>query len=239
MKKIAFFVEGQTEQIFINRLVKEMLGYNDVTIIQKKVSGGTNAPKREFVRNFSISRESKYMVLIYDCGSDNRVKSEILENIESLRESGYSYIVGLRDLYPLSIEELPRLEKGMKFLPYEFRKLHDAFDIVIAIREVETWFLAETDHFTKVDKRLTGHFIEKRLGFDPYTINPISRIHPSDDLNNIYKLVGRSYTKKHWQIDKLVQRLNFRHIRHELKDRITSLGELIKTIEQFKREEQK
>lgn len=228
-------MEGQTEQIFVNRLVNEIMGSGNVTIIQKKISGGTNSPKREFVRNYSISRKSSYTALIYDCGSDNRVKSEILENINSLREAGYNCIVGLRDLYPLPIEELPRLEKGLKFLPYSLREVQNPFDIVVAVREVETWFLAEPSHFLKTDKRLTGRFIERHLGFDPYTVDPVSREHPSEDINRIYKLVGKSYTKKHWQVEKMVNKLDFNKIRHDVRRKLSSLDELIKAIESVKK----
>ncbi len=234
MKKIAFFVEGQTEQVFINRLIKEIIGYKNLTVLLKKISGGTNAPKREFVRNYSIPLKSEFTALIYDCGSDNRVKSEILDNINSLREAGYTNIIGLRDLYPLSIEELPRLEKGLKYLPYPLKKKDYPFDIIIAVREVETWFLAESSHFLKVDKKLTGRFIEKHLGFNPDMVNPISREHPSEDINRIYKLIGRSYTKKYWQVEKLVNRLDFYKIRKDIRFKIPALNELITTIEKFK-----
>lgn len=240
MKKIAFFVEGQTEQVFIKRLVREIIGHKNLTILLKKISGGTNAPKREFIRNYSISLKSEYIALIYDCGSDNRVKSEIIDNISSLREAGYSCIIGLRDLYPLAIEELPRLEKGLKYLPYPLKKKDYPFDIVVAVREVETWFLAESSHFLKVDKKLTGRFIEKHLGFNPDLINPISREHPSEDINRIYKLIGRSYTKKYWQVEKLVNRLDFNKIKKDIRFKIASLNDLITTIENFKgKEEQK
>lgn len=235
MKKIAFFVEGQTEQIFINRLIKEVIGSGNVTVIQKKIQGGTNAPKREFVRGYSISRQSEYTALIYDCGSDNRVKSEILDNIESLRESGYNLIVGLRDLYPLPLDDLSRLEKGLNFRPYALKELQNPFDIIIAVREVETWFLAESSHLTKIDKRLTGRFIEKHLGFNPYIIDPVSREHPSADLNRIYKLAGKSYTKKHHQVEKIVNKLDFNKLRREVRYKIDSLNTLIRIIESFKR----
>lgn len=238
MKKIAFFVEGQTEQIFVNKLIKEILGSGNATIILKKISGGTNAPKHEFVRSYDISRKPLYSVLIYDCGSDNRVKSEILDNIQSLRDSGYSYIVGLRDLYPLPIDEYQKLEKGLNFLPYDMKGYKNVFDIIVAVREIETWFLAETSHFLKIDKRLTGRFIEKHLGFNPNHIDPLSREHPSEDLNQIYKLVGKSYTKKYWQIEKLVKRLDFNKIRHDIRYKIVSLDKFIDQIEYFKKSSQ-
>ncbi len=235
MRKIAFFVEGQTEQIFVNRLVKEIFGSGNITVIQKKISGGTNSPRHEFTRSYNISRSSQFTVLIYDCGADNRVKSEILDNIRSLRENGFSFIVGLRDLYPLSLEELPRLEKGLTFLPHSLREYQKAFDIVVAVREVETWFLAETSHFQKINKKLTGRYIEKHLGFNPDAVNPLTREHPSLDLSRIYKLAGRSYTKKYWQGEKLVNRLDFNKIRHEVRYQIPSLNALITIIERFKK----
>lgn len=239
MKKIAFFVEGQTEQIFVRRLVREILGYNTTTVILKKITGGTNAPKYEFVRSFDQARKASYTALICDCGADNRVKSEILDNIESLRKNGYSYVVGLRDLYPLAIDELPRLQKGLNFLPHHLKDCKGAFDIIVVVQEVETWFLAETNHFAKVDKRLTGRFIEKHLGFDPFQVNPVTRKHPAEDLGRIYKLVGKSYTKKYWQIDKLVKRLDFANIRHDIRGDMPPLDTLISIIENFKRQKEK
>ncbi len=166
MKRIAFFVEGQTEQIFVNRLIKEILGTQHINIIQKQFRGGVSIPKIEIVKNLSFSRNPKYEVLIFDCGSDNRVKSEILYNIESLRKNGYEMIVGLRDLYPIPIDDLEKLEKGLRFLPNKLKSQAQHFDVVIAVHEIEAWFLAETNHLKRIDKRLTGRFIEDKLGFD-------------------------------------------------------------------------
>lgn len=234
MKRIAFFVEGQTEQIFVNRLIKEILGTESVNIIQKQFTGGTNAPKQEIVRSMSLSRRPRYEILISNCGSDNRVKSEVMENIVNLRERGYEKIIGLRDLYPLPIEDLEKLEKGLRFLPGKLKDQAAYFDIIIAIHEVETWFLAESNHLRKVDKRLTGHFIKERLGFNPYSDNPELREHPAKDLNDIYQLVGKSYTKRYWQVSKLVNRLDYNNIRHNIRYEIKPLNELITAIETFK-----
>lgn len=234
MERIAFFVEGQTEQIFVNRLVKDILGPEHLNIIQKQFSGGTNSPKQEIVRSRALSRRPRYEVLIINCGSDNRVKSEILENIVNLRKRGYQKIIGLRDLYPLPIEDLGKLEKGLRFLPDKLKNEGAYFDIIIAVHEVEAWFLAETSHFRKVDKRLTGHFISKYLGFNPYTENPELRIHPAKDLDDIYRLVGKSYTKRYWQVSKLVNRLDYNLIRTHLRYEIVPLNRLISYIEKFK-----
>ncbi|NDV67649.1 DUF4276 family protein [Dysgonomonas sp. 25] len=234
MKRIAFFVEGQTEQIFLNRLVKEILGAQHTSILLKQFRGGTNIPKQDItiIRNIAIN--PRYEILISDCGSDNRVKSEILDNIASLRKNNYSMIVGVRDLYPIPIDELPKLEKGLRFLPNSMKDEAGYFDIIIAVHEVETWFLADTTHLRKVDRRLTGSFIKKHLGFDPYAINPETRKHPAKDLNDIYKLVGKSYTKRHWQVRKLVNRLDMNYLRNHVRYDLASLNHLITVLEKFK-----
>lgn len=234
MRRIAFFVEGQTEQIFINRLIKEVFGYKQINIIQKQFRGGSNIPKQEIVRNSSFSRNPKYEVLIFDCGSDNRVKSEILDNISNLRQRGYEMIIGVRDLYPIPIDDLEKLEKGLRFLPNKLRADAPYFDIVIAIHEIEAWFMAETNHFKRIDKRLTGRFIKDRLGFDPYVINSESRVHPAKDLDNIYRLVGKSYTKKYNATVRVVNKLDFNRLRHQVRYDVGSLNRLLSVIDDFK-----
>ncbi|GAB6122024.1 DUF4276 family protein [Dysgonomonas termitidis] len=234
MKRIAFFVEGQTEQIFVNRLIKEILGTQQINIIQKQFRGGVNIPKVEIVRNSSFSRNPKYEVLIFDCGSDNRVKSEILDNIETLRKNGYEMIIGLRDLYPLPIDDLEKLEKGLRFLPNKLKNDAQYFDVIIAVHEIEAWFLAETNHFRKIDKRLTGRFIKDKLGFDPYASDPQAREHPAKDLDNIYRLVGKSYTKKYNATTRVVNKLDFNNIRFNLRYDVSPLDRLLKAIENFK-----
>jgi len=234
MKRIAFFVEGQTEQIFVNRLIKDVLGTNQINIIQKQFRGGVNIPKQEIMRNSSFSRNPKYEVLIFDCGSDNRVKSEIIDNIESLRNRGYEMIIGLRDLYPLPLDDLEKLEKGLRFLPKRLKNDEQYFDVIIAIHEIEAWFMAETNHFKKIDKRLTGRYIKDRLGFDPYAIDAQTRVHPAKDLNNIYRLVGKSYTKRYNATTRVVNKLDFNYIRNYLRYDIHPLDRLLNIIETFK-----
>lgn len=230
-RRIAFFVEGQTEQIFVNRLIREILGTQQINIMQKQFRGGVNIPKQEIVRNSSFSRNPKYEILIFDCGADNRVKSEIIENIANLRSKGYEMIIGLRDLYPIPITELEKLEKGLRFLPHKLKNESQHFDIIIAVHEIEAWFLGETNHFKKIDKRLTSRFIREKLGFDPYTTNAEVREHPAKDLDSIYRLVGKSYTKRYGQTQRVVNKLDINNMRNNIRYDMDSLNRLINTIE--------
>lgn len=238
MRRMAFFVEGQTEQVFVNRLIRYILGPKQTNIVQKKIKGGTNSPKVSMTRHRSISRTPEYEVLIVDCGADNRVKSEMLENLENLNENNYQYLIGLRDLYPLPLEEFDRLNKGLQFLPPRLRKLPATFEIIIAVREIESWFLAESTHFQKIDKRLTCDFIQKKLGFNPELIDPTVRVHPASDINNIYRLVGQSYAKKYNQTSRMIHSLDIKQIVGPLRTKIKGLDDLITVIEEFRGEEE-
>jgi len=129
MKKIAFFVEGQTEQFFMNKLLREIAGEKNITIDLRLLRGGSKTSRLEtFLPNnqYPISTyrnplNPQYEALIYDCGGDNydaqgKLKSEIVSDIvemkDNLTQRGYSQIIGLRDLYPMSLSELPKLELG-------------------------------------------------------------------------------------------------------------------------------
>lgn len=236
IKKIALFVEGQTEQIFMIRFVQEFLGKDNVYIIIKRSRGGTNIPKQEIVRTRLIGRKPKYMVLICDCGADNRVKSEVMDNANSLKEAGYKHIIGIRDLYPLSEDNLKRLTDGLNFLPHRLNNLHNLLTFIVMVQEMETVFLDESSHLLKVDKRLNGHFIKRRLGFDPFHENAITRKHPSSDLNSIYKLVGKSYSKKYWQVKKLVNKLDFNNIKNRVRYDLLALNHLFRIFEDVKKQ---
>lgn len=233
---MAFFVEGQTEQIFVNRLIRYILGPKQTNIIQKRLRGGTNAPKEEITRHMSLARNPDYEVLIVDCGADNRVKSEMLENLENLSENDFHYMIGLRDLYPLPLDEYEKLYKGLQFLPPRLKKTSVKFEIVVAVREIESWFLAETTHFLKIDKKLTGEYIQKKLGFNPRLVDPITRVHPADDMNNIYQLVGQSYAKKYNQTAKIVHSLDIKQIMGPLRHKFKGINDLITIIEEFRDE---
>jgi hypothetical protein len=85
-------------------------------------------------------------------------------------------------------------------------------ELIMAIMEIEAWFLAESTHFFKIDEKLTSEFIESRLGFNPATEHMESRDQPSQDLHNVYSLVGLAYSKSRRQVERTVDALDLRHL---------------------------
>ena len=100
IKKIAFFVEGYTEQYFLEKLLFEIFSERKISIEIQKMKGGKNIPITfSGIKSTVITESTEYFVLIYNCGGDSNVKSYILERRLDLAKADYTKIVGLRDIF--------------------------------------------------------------------------------------------------------------------------------------------
>ncbi len=231
MKRLAIFVEGQTEQLFVRRLLCEIAGEKNVSITELK-SRMSKKGNRSFtvINATSDSPSAKYYVLIYDSGSDSQVKSDIVDNYDNLSRSAYEKIIGLRDVYPVNISDIDRLERGLR---YGVKTKPIPVNIILAVMEIEAWFLGETTHFTKIHSALTLDRITRLLNFDPTQHDVESRACPSDDLHNIYQLEGLAYTKKRSNCLRTVNALDCNVMYLGLSQTIKSMGSFIKEIDAF------
>ena len=239
MKKIAFYVEGQTEQFFLNKLLIEIAGIRNILLILKKFSGKSLPPTQEiYPKSSSHPINPSHTALIYDCGGDEGVKTRILEDYQDLINNGYSEIIGIRDLYDLHLTDLTELETRLKN-GKPSRGEHPLpanASIIIAVHEVEAWFLSECNHFTCVDSDLTQTLVASNssiLGFDPYVDDMTLRYKPSEDLKKIYQLVNKTYTKKKIHIERTVECLDYGNIYINLSPKVAKLGDLISKINNF------
>jgi len=237
MKKVAFFVEGETEQEFLCKLFKEVAAQKSISlIINKLIYGGKSGlPRTTQLIQSEIEPNAKCEVWIYVSGNDNRVPQDILDNYQSLVNSGFSRIVGIKDLVPqYMLHELTNHEFGIRFALQNCTQIPT--NIVIAVAEVEAWFLSETNHFVCIDNRLTQTFIHTHissLGFDPFTQDMTLRINPAADLHNLYQLVGKSYRKSKNQRHRLVDCLNYPEMYFNLKNSVVKLSELFFHIDEI------
>jgi hypothetical protein len=233
-KKLAIFVEGQTERIFIVRLLQEIAGYKQVSIVLNKVSGGKNNLKIQSLK-LNFIEEAPFFILLYDCGSNSRVFSVIGKEHRKLSESGYEKIIGLRDLYPDPLEKREIVENGNKGFLKPFQKNGIPISVVLAIMEIEAWFLGEYSFLAKIDSCLTSDFILQNLGFDISTVDVEKIPHPSEHLDRIYKLIQRNYDKSKATVEEIVSYLNYELIYWHLVHSIKQLKILIDEIDIFLR----
>jgi hypothetical protein len=108
-------------------------------------------------------------------------------------KKNYWRIVGLRDVRPeFTAAEIPRLEQGLRtrikaaLAPVEF---------ILAVMEIEAWFLAESTHFARIDPAITCAAIQATLGFHPEQDDMSQRPNPTEDLKACYQIGGQTYIK--------------------------------------------
>lgn len=231
MKKIAFFVEGQTELIFISKLLIEIAGEKNIVIQQEESKKGRNGTRYfTAIEGVSNITQEKYYALIRNCGSDTTVKSDILDSLKNLFNKEYEKVIGLRDIYPKPRDEKQKILQGLnygvptKYIPVKF---------ILAVMEVEAWFLAETKHFQKLHNRLTVAYIRNNLGIDLSNIDFEKRQHPAKDLNDIYHLVNMAYKKRKNNTIRTVEALDYADIYCILPNSLHSLKLLIQEINSF------
>jgi hypothetical protein len=231
MNKMAVFVEGQTEQIFVEKLLREIAGEKNLRIELRLARGGAKTKRR--IRQLRAAEDDsgqEFFVLIVDCGADSRVASDVREQYESLVKAGYTAIVGVRDVYPQPRAAIPHI---VRLLNYGQKTIPIQVVFVLAVMEIETWFITEHDHFSQIDLSLTPAFIHARVGFNPETDDIEQRPHPAQDLHDIYALVGMSYTKDRSTVQNTVNCLNYARLYLELPDRYASLKTLVDSIDSF------
>jgi hypothetical protein len=230
MKKVAVFVEGQTEQIFADELIRHIFGHAKVDIEQLQFSGKEGFHRIRTIRSAIATPSMQYLFRIYDChggGENSTVKSDIKEQFSRLLGESFSYIIGIRDVYPLL--DLQKLKSMLGLgLPNDSSL---PIEIFLAVREIEAWFLAEENHYQLVDRLLTTHYVNSIAGIDITTTSTESIDHPSTVLKQIYKSVGKDYNKKKWEVERTVHDLDYGNLYLCVRNRNNSLNELLTCLE--------
>src|SRR5688572_10635651 len=115
MRKIALFVEGQTEMLFLDRLIQALASESGLAVEHAEASGGaTRARQIKVMKRLTVQPHHRYYVLIVNCSGDSKVKSDILVRYHSLKRAGYSAIYGLRDVYgQFGYDDVPRLRREL------------------------------------------------------------------------------------------------------------------------------
>lgn len=238
MKKLAIFVEGQTEQIFVERLLNVLAHDCEINIEKRRGFGGRDSG-RSFITLSSPKEKKPFYILLVDSSNDGRVLTDIRESYDRLCSQNYTKIIGLRDVYPNSYSDFRKLRRTVRNHMPEGEIVPV---VCFAVLEVETWFIAEYSHFRRIHPRLTRSFIKKKMGFDPADpdieekLGPMldeMQLSPAGYLNKIYKLVGRSYSKKRQQVQNIVKMINFKEVINEVPKRAHALGFFIRQLKDF------
>jgi hypothetical protein len=233
MKKMAIFVEGATELQFIDRLLQEIADEKDLQIELVQASGGARSARMYSVIAGSGSGSGsakKFFIRIINSSTDNRVASDIRDNYAGLEKAGFSVIIGIRDVYPLTFQELPKLRIG---LCYKLRTKPISVDFVLGVMEIEAWFLAEHTHFSRIHPNLSASRIAALHGFDPSADDMQLRPQPALDLHTAYSLEGLAYRKEASQIKRTINSLDYAAIYLEHRAKFPDFEVFMQVIDQF------
>jgi hypothetical protein len=225
MSAFAIFVEGQTELIFVERLLFAMLGYQDLRIELEKQYGGLY---HEIGVRGAPPENAFYKVLLVNCACDGKVLPAIEERAGRLRNAGYDGILGLRDIHPTPSSEL---EEIYRLTADRLVSMPLPCKVVIAVREIEAWFIADTGHFVRYNPALTSAFIQQRIGVDVERRDVEQISHPSKLLNEIYNLVGDEYHKKLKEAHRVVNNLSYEYLYLEAPDSVPALKKFLDELD--------
>jgi hypothetical protein len=231
VRKAAIFVEGLTEQVFAERLLRAIAGERNIDIESVKLAGGSANRKRLVTLHLRAKASmAVYYVLIVDSGTDNRVISDVRENCDRLVSCGYSQILAIRDVYPLGRADLPDIERMTK---YRIRTKPVDPEVILAVMEVEAWFVAEYTHFERIDATLTPARIASDCGLDVRSLDAESLAHPTETLDTIYRLAGKRYRKQKRKIQRTVKALDYAVVYLDAWSRAPRMKGLIDSIDRF------
>ncbi len=142
-----------------------------------------------------------------DVGNDEKGVSVIKENADNmLNKHGYKEIWGIRDFFPEKIENKVKMITAINRVINNSQRI----SVILVIMEIEAWFLADYNIFSKINKKLTPDYIKEKIGIDLINDDPeVKYNHPSVVINNILKLADQKYTKNKGQIHKIVNSIDY------------------------------
>jgi hypothetical protein len=230
MKKIALFVEGQTEQIFIAGFLGHIFTEYKRVI---KTYQMRELHHNIGIETITINEPGEYFIVIYDCGTDSKVKSDILDNYQKLQKLGFDYIIGLQDFFNPEYKKIGMTVQRLK------RGLNSGLDqavpteIFLAVQEIESWFIAEDEHYKNVLPDVSFDIVNSIAGINVKTDSTETIPHPSVVLDKIYKGCGRSsgYSKHEHVIRDIVNKLDFTNLYLNVRKRNSSLDELLTCLD--------
>jgi len=235
MKKLALFVEGLTEQLFALRLLQELAGQHALAFSILKGAGGRRFDRRWEQVRLSKPEGAEFFVLLYNCAGDSRVLSDLCEQYRSLMQAGYERVLGLTDLYP---EPLSSLERKQRLIDRHLQAMNVTAKMVIAVMEIEAWFLAEERHFSRLSPLLSPEVVSNVLGDVPEKILIEKIEHPSEELHHVYQRACLAYLKRTQQktSDKILRTVNaidYENLLCCVTTRVSALDDFCRELEAF------
>jgi hypothetical protein len=197
-KKIAIYVEGQTEHILIDHLIKTWWNFFDIRINNIKLVNDLKNP----IPDFNVHGEFKINFLIINVEGLGSLNSAISQRANKQIDAGFE-IIALRDLDDNNINLTEEISiKFKSALCVAGCKNFEKINLYFAIVTIEAWLLA----FTKAVSMWAN--IPENCLSDQYQMSDLENIkNPAHSLETIAKKRGKKI-KSHHEIMSLVSKID-------------------------------
>lgn len=205
MRKVALFVEGLAEQVFVRDFLIKWYDWdiNKVGLACYKLHAGNEyeAP----YQHGTVDSENYFQ--IFNVGNDSSVLSVMLDRADRLHNAGYSLVVGLRDMFSKVYHQKTFQKNNERIIDPELneRFIQSAKEEIeasskplelqmhYAIMEVEAWLLG----------------MPKFMEHLQYINDPETDIyHPAEKLKELMEAMGSGYDKHSKDIESIIGNLD-------------------------------
>lgn len=204
MRKVALFVEGLAEQVFVRDFLIKWYDWdiNKVGLACYKLHAGNEyeAP----YQHGTVDSENYFQM--FNVGNDSSVLSVMLDRADRLHNAGYSLVVGLRDMFSKVYHQKTFQKNNERIIDPELneRFIQSAKEEIeasskplklqmhYAIMEVEAWLLGMPkfmEHLQDIN--------------DPET----DIYHPAEKLKELMEAMGSGYDKHKGEIESIIGNL--------------------------------
>jgi hypothetical protein len=213
VRKIAIFTEGQSEQLFVRSLLTQIVEYSELSFECLSLY----ADQLQKVPFSYKGGNAKLHFMIVDVRGDTKVLSAIKEREKNLIGEGYEKIIGLRDLYSQTYQDLSpdvideetsrKIIDGSKSTIVQMTN-PDKIELHFCIMELEAWFLSMYNLFKKMDDQLSADYIDANLGFNLKNLDPQREFYkPSTQLDMVFRLFRGRYTKSYNNLESICSKM--------------------------------
>ena len=215
--KIAVFVEGFTGLSFVRELILKSCNYTNVQIKCSLLhSGQLQSIRYSFPENCLLDGNRNYHLI---CCQGDAILSKIKPRKKYLIESGFTKIVGLRDIYSSEYKEYSNGTIDLDLISEMTTAQNNILNIVLngeiegeiafSQMEIECWYLAIKGFFLKKDIDLSEEIIKEIISmYGDYNDIENTVYKPSTCLETIFLKVDDIYTKKQEQAETLASYLD-------------------------------